>query len=496
MQHSTRAHLCPGAIIPHGCQQDVRHLRAPRRRHWRVKVCSCEASLWQSSSRNTCCPEGWRVVCRRPAALTPLHGHDKRQRVLCRGLTVPLPSLQPVHTSFGTAGLWAAIVACATAAVVAAVVAACLICLRPVFKTLQQTVKAFEVTAKELEKAARGVERATLVFQLDVPHTLSSVERAGHEIGSLAQGFNLTGGGKDKEKEKKSKKKVDRSKGIPQEGDERMPELLGRHGMQRVVQDISTMTNALLPSMDLWRKRLSDLTNAFERASKQEPPDDNNPSALWNMVSANAGQDSSKDSQSLREQSQTWIDEWRKLTTGAADPAANGSEPSPDTQKGMKESVASLLAKSTRSDDEDAGQPVEVTVDEFDDESDDDEGGIPAQVSSAGDAVKKAGDQTAEAAEDALSSAKQAVTQDAEASPKDPEHRDLGLSEEDQLLLDRMLASQDVAHSVLEALARAQAATAAAVVASEDLEEALARARAGKLLEAPKEAEQEQLAAA
>lgn len=43
---------------------------------------------------------------------------------------------------------------------------------------------------------------------------------------------------------------------------------------------------------------------------------------------------------------------------------------------------------------------------------------------------------------------------------------DLGLSEEDQQLLDQMLASKDVSHSVLEALARAQAAAAAAVVAS------------------------------
>lgn len=109
----------------------------------------------------------------------------------------------------------------------------------PCLQTLQQTTQAFELTAKELEKAARGVERATLVFQLDVPHTLSSVERAGNEVASLAEGFNITGNSKDK---KKSKKKVNRSKGIPQEGDEQTPELLGRHGLQRVVQDISTMT--------------------------------------------------------------------------------------------------------------------------------------------------------------------------------------------------------------------------------------------------------------
>lgn len=106
-------------------------------------------------------------------------------------------------------------------------------------QTLRQTTQAFELTAKELEKAARGVERATLVFQLDVPHTLASVERAGNEVASLAEGFNITGSSKDK---KKSKKKVNRGKAIPQEGDEPMPELLGRHGMQRVVQDISTMT--------------------------------------------------------------------------------------------------------------------------------------------------------------------------------------------------------------------------------------------------------------
>lgn len=52
----------------------------------------------------------------------------------CNGLVMPLPALETVHTSFGAAGLWAVIIAFATAVVVASVVAACLVCLRPLFR--------------------------------------------------------------------------------------------------------------------------------------------------------------------------------------------------------------------------------------------------------------------------------------------------------------------------------------------------------------------------
>ena len=110
-----------------------------------------------------------------------------------------------------------------------------------VLQTLQQTVQAFELTAKELEKAARGIERATLVFQLDVPHTLGSIERAGDEISSLGRSINIMGGNKSKTKEK-SKSHGSRNAGVPRPGEESSPEVHGRYGMHRVVQDISTMT--------------------------------------------------------------------------------------------------------------------------------------------------------------------------------------------------------------------------------------------------------------
>lgn len=60
---------------------------------------------------------------------------------------------------------------------------------------------------------------------------------------------------------------------------------------------------ALAPSMDLWRKRLSDVTGAFERASKQDQtPEETDPAALWKMVAAKASKDPSGKAHSLREQ--------------------------------------------------------------------------------------------------------------------------------------------------------------------------------------------------
>lgn len=57
--------------------------------------------------------------------------------------------------------------------------------------------------------------------------------------------------------------------------------------------------------MDLWRKRLSDVTSAFERASKQEKePETTDPAALWKMVAEKASKDPAGKSASLREQVQ------------------------------------------------------------------------------------------------------------------------------------------------------------------------------------------------
>ena len=108
-------------------------------------------------------------------------------------------------------------------------------------QTLETTVQAFETTAQELEKAARGVERATLVFQLDVPHALSAVEQAGHEIGSIGRMFNIMGGDR-KGKKGKIKPEQNISSSVPVPGEDLGPELYGRSGMQRVVQDITAMT--------------------------------------------------------------------------------------------------------------------------------------------------------------------------------------------------------------------------------------------------------------
>ena len=99
---------------------------------------------------------------------------------------------------------------------------------------------AFEHTANECEKAARGIERATLVFQLDVPHALRSVERAGNEIESLGRMFNVLGGSKKKDKTVKSN--ANRNSSVPRPGEVAEPELHGRYGMQRAVQDMSAMT--------------------------------------------------------------------------------------------------------------------------------------------------------------------------------------------------------------------------------------------------------------
>ena len=71
------------------------------------------------------------LACRKPGAVAR---QLDRRRVTCSGLVVPLPALETVHTSAGAAGLWAAVIALATAFVVASVVAACLFCLRPLFK--------------------------------------------------------------------------------------------------------------------------------------------------------------------------------------------------------------------------------------------------------------------------------------------------------------------------------------------------------------------------
>lgn len=81
------------------------------------------------------------------------------------------------------------------------------------------------------------MERATLVFQLDVPYALSAVEKAGNEIGDLGRSFNVMGGGK---KKKSRKPQHDRNTSVPTPDDG--PDLFGRNGMQRIVQDISAMT--------------------------------------------------------------------------------------------------------------------------------------------------------------------------------------------------------------------------------------------------------------
>lgn len=87
------------------------------------------------------------------------------------------------------------------------------------------------------------MERATLVFQLDVPHALGAIEQAGGEISTLGHTFNFLSGG-NRKKSKKSKLKAGRNRNdsVPRPGQDSKMELFGRHGMQRVVQDISSIT--------------------------------------------------------------------------------------------------------------------------------------------------------------------------------------------------------------------------------------------------------------
>lgn len=54
--------------------------------------------------------------------------------------------------------------------------------------------------------------------------------------------------------------------------------------------------------MELWRKRLSDVTSSFERASRREPPQGDEPPALRDMIASTSGADNVPDGESLRSQ--------------------------------------------------------------------------------------------------------------------------------------------------------------------------------------------------
>ena len=54
--------------------------------------------------------------------------------------------------------------------------------------------------------------------------------------------------------------------------------------------------------MQLWRKRLSDLTSSFARASEQKPPQGDEPPALRSLIASTSGQDDSQEAHNLRKQ--------------------------------------------------------------------------------------------------------------------------------------------------------------------------------------------------
>lgn len=245
-------------------------------------------------------------------------------------------------------------------------------------------------------------------------------------------------------------------------------ELFGRHGMQRVVQDISSITLALSPSMQLWRKRLGDITSSFERAAQEQPSQASAAApATEDLPPSSDGRAPDKGS--------NWVDEWRKLSTGASDVAdrlSKGHTPSAEMQAGMVDSVRSFANKAA--DEARRSQSYDSM-----DESDDEDAGTSGD--GAGPLVDQAGEATATAADDSTETASRIVAEETDAPQPEAGQQKVALSSQDEELLQQLLARKDVARTVLDALNHAQSAAAAAAAASDNLEEVLGRVRAGEL---------------
>jgi len=198
-----------------------------------------------------CAGLGWRRSAPQAAAAT-------RQQTISVAPSAP-PQLAHERAPQNVLGGWwaALLLVCTTIMAICATVAVAVVSLRPILATLARAALANEKAAVEMETAAKEWENAALKFQAELDLTMPEVAAASREFGALGRSVNTLGG--------LTTGGISRPMGLVQQ--------TTSNGLRKVVNDVSQLTNALTPTMDEWRRRMSWMSSRFDaiKAGRRAP---------------------------------------------------------------------------------------------------------------------------------------------------------------------------------------------------------------------------------
>ncbi|CAL5219305.1 g1113 [Coccomyxa viridis] len=336
---------------------------------------------------------------------------------------------------------WAALLlVCTTMMCLTSAFTAFILYVRPVLQRTERAALACEIAAQGMEEACEELEKASEVIHTDLPTTLNAMERTSLEFEELGRSLNMLSG------------PIKRA-AVPALAVRAVSNNTG-DGMRKIANDVTSLTQALTPAMEGWRKRIGRIAANFEAANKvpQQPiaPGPAQPQAQAGSNAAQAPQQraekASKESKGKKrgEAFSGPHSVWDSLTELGGDAAA---------AKGDRQ-IAQALTQAIQQ--EGCGSQEEVAAALATQEMADAASGVMAEASRlASDIIS---------AESAASEASALNGRNTQSPAHGPEQSA------------EMLKRRESAEAVFAALFKAQEAASAAAKASGELETALKRA--------------------
>ncbi|CAK0744020.1 hypothetical protein CVIRNUC_001515 [Coccomyxa viridis] len=150
---------------------------------------------------------------------------------------------------------WAALLlVCTTMMCLTSAFTAFILYVRPVLQRTERAALACEIAAQGMEEACEELEKASEVIHTDLPTTLNAMERTSIEFEELGRSLNMLSG------------PIKRA-AVPALAVRAVSNNTG-DSMRRIAHDVTSLTQALTPAMEGWRKRIGRIAANFEAANK------------------------------------------------------------------------------------------------------------------------------------------------------------------------------------------------------------------------------------
>ncbi|KAK9863766.1 hypothetical protein WJX84_007082 [Apatococcus fuscideae] len=390
---------------------------------------------------------------------------------------------------------------------------ALIIFVRPLLKRLEKLAEAAEAASRSFEQSSNQFEKTCAMAQLDLPPVMESIEKASKEFEELGLHLRIMTGGKRKPaapkppappSEKSGDGKADEKAAKAALVSTSKPAPLpARNSFQRVAQDVVTLTHALEPALNQWRKRINKIAASFEHANKHEAQHEPALQLSGSGASSLAGSSSSSNSKnsSSREaeghKSQQDADKQRKASHAQAStsneqstvssrsqsPAANTAELQGQMVQALVKDIGGTVSKasSMASNSDDQPMSTEAAASLVSEAVSKASASVTAFMKSSPDADSADGQSAASSSpqdntsiEDAEATATRIAADAATLAGSMDEGDDRSSKRKE---LEAVSKRSKSAAKVFKALAHAEKATAAAAHASGALESAVAEAR-------------------